>query len=186
MNNGTGKSNFTKLGGFGVLSIAVLGLGLIGCGSTAPVIQDSSVVEGSEKMTPVEHDSDSPRDDGQPRRHSGGVSGNNYQAGVSLLQDGKLEEARRVLELAGEEMPDRIEIRNALGALYRRLGRTEQAVSEYRKGLELAKDSPQTKESGEAASQLHNNLGIALREMGDFGGAEAEYQEAIRLNSRLP
>lgn len=169
MNNRSLKCLRLRKRFFKVLSVTALVLIFSGCGTTSSSIQTLSP-DGSLEKTSREKEL---------------RQGHNYQVGVSLIREGKLEEARSVLEVAGEEMPDRVEVRNALGALYRRLGLLEKAVSEYRKGLDLLKNSHQNGDSHVTASHVHNNLGIALRQLGDFKKAEAEYREAIRLNTRF-
>jgi predicted TPR repeat methyltransferase len=73
----------------------------------------------------------------------------------------------RALELA----PD--DAHNNRGNILKRLGRREEAESDYRRALALRPRDPNTL----------NNLGAVLRARGDYGGAESAFREVISLRS---
>jgi Flp pilus assembly protein TadD len=119
-----------------------------------------------------------------------------YQQGLSYLEQGQLDNAQAVLEPLTLSNPDRIELHNVLGILYRRRGMLEKAIGEYQQAITLtekssaasskkqAKASEQAKASSSQAraSELYNNLAIAYREHGEFKKAEEAYRKAIALN----
>jgi protein O-GlcNAc transferase len=66
----------------------------------------------------------------------------------------------------------RPEFHNSLGNVYRTLGRSVEAIDEFRKALRLKPDF----------SVAYNNLGIALSECGQTRGAVACFQLAVQLD----
>jgi Tfp pilus assembly protein PilF len=73
--------------------------------------------------------------------------------------------------------PPSSEIRNALSQAFEhhRAGRWDQAIAGYRQVIELAPGS----------AELHNNLGMALRQRGRLDEAISEYEAAIRIKPDL-
>lgn len=108
-----------------------------------------------------------------------------YLQGLSYFEQGQLENAQRVFESLVMSNPDRVELHNALGVLFRRRGMPDKAITEYTMAISLA-ESASTASSGRfASSELYNNLAIAYREHGEFKKAEETYRKAIALNPRF-
>jgi len=70
------------------------------------------------------------------------------------------------------EEDDLAEAHYNLGVVLAEQGKTDEAVSEFRKALRLNPDD----------AEAHSNLGVALAEQGKIEEAIPEYQEALRLN----
>lgn len=68
----------------------------------------------------------------------------------------------------------RPEFHNSLGNVYRTLGRSAEAIDEFRRALRLKPDF----------AIAYNNLGIALAECGQHRGALACFQQAVQLDQR--
>jgi Flp pilus assembly protein TadD len=109
----------------------------------------------------------------------------NYQQGLSYLDQGQLDNAQRVFESLAQSHPDRMELRNALGVLYRRRGWIEKAIGEYQRAITLSAKSPAVASEQAGASEVYNNIAIAYREHGEFKKAEESYRKAIGLNPNL-
>ena len=108
-----------------------------------------------------------------------------YLQGLSYFEQGQLENAQRVFESLVLSSPNRVELHNALGVLFRRRGLLDKAIAEYTMAISLA-DSPSAASSERAASsELYNNLAIAYREHGEFKKAEETYRKAITLNPKF-
>lgn len=69
------------------------------------------------------------------------------------------------------KFPDNARLHNDLGLAYMRLGRLDEAVSEYKLGLELIPDY----------ADIHYNLGLAYQKLGRTEEAVEEYKTAITL-----
>jgi Flp pilus assembly protein TadD len=108
-----------------------------------------------------------------------------YLQGLSYFEQGQFESAQRVFESLIKSDPDRVELHNALGILFRRRGLLDKSIAEYRMAIALV-ESPSTAPSGRtASSELYNNLAIAYREHGEFKKAEEAYRKAITLNPKF-
>ena len=59
-----------------------------------------------------------------------------------------------------------------IGDVLVKLGRTDEALAEYRLAMQTGSQMP----------ELHNSIGLALVKTGDLAGASSEFQEAITLN----
>jgi Flp pilus assembly protein TadD len=74
---------------------------------------------------------------------------------------------RRGLEIA----PDHAELRNALGWTLFQAGRTDEALAEYNRALAANPKS----------AKAHNNLALAMVELGDFDGAAGHFQASLEI-----
>ena len=91
---------------------------------------------------------------------------------VGLYKQGRLQEALAAgLALAGQH-PNVPFIPNFLGAVYTGLGQKDEAITSYRKALEINPDNATT----------HNNLGVALNSLGRHKEAVSCFQKALELN----
>jgi Flp pilus assembly protein TadD len=109
----------------------------------------------------------------------------NYRQGLSYLEQGQLDNAQQVFESLAQSNPDRIELHNALGVLYRRRGWIEKALGEYQRAITLSAKSPAVASEQAGDSELYNNIAIAYREHGEFKKAEESYRKAIGLNPKF-
>jgi Flp pilus assembly protein TadD len=109
----------------------------------------------------------------------------NYRQGLSYLEQGQLDNAQQVFESLAQSNPDRIELHNALGILYRRRGWIEKALGEYQRAITLSAKSPAVASEQAGVSELYNNIAIAYREHGEFKKAEESYRKAIALNPKF-
>ena len=130
-----------------------------------------------------------------------------------LFQDKPLKALERCQECL-RQYPDYIWIYLNLGAIYRRLGKSDKAYSYYKKGIELcSKNKPknlpfffnqlgimhylnnQIEESIKCFKEglsnnrdvchLHLNLGLAYEKRGDFSQAVNSYCKALKINRNL-
>ena len=76
------------------------------------------------------------------------------------------------LQQAAALMPDDFEVHYNLGLVQQELGLLDEAVSSYRRALQI----------NPAYAQGHNNLGVTLQELGRLDQAEASYREAIAVD----
>ncbi|MBI3595782.1 MAG: tetratricopeptide repeat protein [Nitrospirae bacterium] len=146
-------------------------LGAIGCASVnAP--RDSAVRSPTEKEGPSAKTG---------ALVNGGLH-SSYGQGLSYLERGQLENAQGIFESLAQSNPDRIEIHNALGVLYRRRGMLDKSIAEYMKAIALSESLTSTVSGQAVSAEVYNNLAIAHREHGDFRKAEEAYQKSIKLN----
>jgi tetratricopeptide (TPR) repeat protein len=98
-----------------------------------------------------------------------------YYLGVALAKQGHWEEAEQQLT-AALEIPSDLEpdVHNELGEVYARQERWAEAVSHYRQAVQLRP----------RIARYHQNLGEALRGLGDVEGAAAEFREAQNLQQQ--
>jgi len=102
----------------------------------------------------------------------------NMQLGRALVETRRNEEALPALELASRSDPPRVLVFYYLGRCQLVLGRPEEAVASLRRALELA---PAQGASEAQLGGLHNQLGLALREVGDSAEAGRHFDEASRI-----
>jgi uncharacterized protein (TIGR02466 family) len=100
---------------------------------------------------------------------------NNVQAALNALQRGDLQDAERLLGQALAASPRNPDIHQLMGVTFRRLGRHAEAVSSFRKSLEL--------KPGQA--EVLNNLGSSLVALGQHAEAERAYLDAIAARPAL-
>ena len=98
----------------------------------------------------------------------------NFTRGEELLMQNKPAEAVGFLEQAVAEDPAHVQANLYLGIVYEQLGRTEQAITVYRRILPQA---------GNLSANVANNLGNAYFQRGNTDEAERYYTEAIGHNS---
>lgn len=108
-----------------------------------------------------------------------------YQEGLSYIEQGQFENAQRVFESLVRSNPDRIELHNALGVLFRRRGMFDKAITEYTTAIALSEAPSAASSRRVASSELYNNLAIAYRERGEFKKAEEAYRKAITLDPKF-
>ena len=120
----------------------------------------------------------------------------NTYLGMALVEDRREEEAIPYLEAAALHPGTERQASHYLGLAYLRVGRAAEAVDLLRRSLELTKLSPDDSFKDlydrrmSQIAQIHYQLGIALRQMGDqeqaaihFRAAE-EYRESQTQDSR--
>lgn len=94
-----------------------------------------------------------------------------FRKGVQLLEKGQAQEARYVFEKLRDDHPRNGIFHADLGVTYKRLGLLPEAIASYQKALEI--------DRGDAA--IYYNMGIALRESGQFRKAEEAYKTALAI-----
>ena len=94
-------------------------------------------------------------------------------AGLSLVQSGRLQEAIGHFERALRIKPNQAEAHNNLGAALARTGQVQGAVEQYERALQLKPDY----------AEAHNNLGLALEKTGRVQEAIGHYEQALRIKS---
>ena len=121
-------------------------------------------------------------------------------------KEGRLDEARRELEMAIAIEPRNFELHNNLGILYKQQGDFKRAIQEYQTVLQLEpadamarynlgnvylaqeRNDDALREYGECLriipqyDELHNNIGIVHTKTGRFEDAFREFETALRLN----
>ncbi len=105
----------------------------------------------------------------------------NMQLGRALVEARRNEEALPALELASHSDPPRVLGFYYLGRCQLALGRPEEAVASLRRALELA---PAQGASEAQLGGLHNQVGLALRELGDSAEAARHFDEASRIAAK--
>ena len=96
------------------------------------------------------------------------------RAGIANENTGDHKGAERALRRGLELSPDDAELRNALGWTLFQEARTEEAVAEYERAL--AADPRHVK--------AHDNLALALVELGRFGDAATHFQASLEISPR--
>ncbi len=97
---------------------------------------------------------------------------NPMQQASKLVSQGKLAEAASIYEQQLATDPTRIDIRSSLGILYQKLGRTDQAIEQFR--LVLVRNSTD--------NGTRNNLGIAFMQKEMYDKAENEFLTILKSN----
>ncbi len=95
------------------------------------------------------------------------------QFGARLLSEGEPELALKAFRLALIEEGASAMTLAGMGAANRELGRIKQARKILLRGVEMYPDDP----------VLRNNLGVALYDLGDYAGAERQFETAFALTS---
>ena len=75
-----------------------------------------------------------------------------------------------MLSDAATRFPDNYQVYQQLGTAYQYLGKTDEAVANYRKAIAIRPSAP-----------AYSNIGAMLHEAGDFAGAVEAYQHAIEI-----
>ena len=92
---------------------------------------------------------------------------NPEQFALQLYHSGKHAEALEHARPLVENSPNRYDLWNFLGVLYRLVNRLDEAKAAYRKAISLAPEFADT----------HNNLANVLREQGELEAAVASYKQ---------
>jgi tetratricopeptide (TPR) repeat protein len=92
-----------------------------------------------------------------------------FQKGTSLVENGKLKEAKTVFENLRSNYPHVSVFHNNLGVVYKRLGLLPEAVTAYQQAIKIQPQYP----------EAYYNLALALREQGEFRQAEDAYHRAL-------
>ncbi|MFZ5876346.1 MAG: tetratricopeptide repeat protein [Nitrospirota bacterium] len=92
-----------------------------------------------------------------------------FQKGTSLIENGRLKEARAAFESLRTSYPHVSVFHNNLGVVYKRLGLLQDAVAAYQQAIKIQPQYP----------EAYYNLGLALREQGEFRQAEDAYRRAL-------
>ena len=125
----------------------------------------------------------------RPNRSNGGFSTHNQQSSksfadhaakeqqaVSLINQGKLQEAEAIYEdLIATGTRNHVVFAN-LAAVYLMQGSYTKSIPLLKKVIQLEPNDP----------DAHNNLGIALKELGDLDDAIASYNTALQLKPNYP
>ncbi|MDA9022727.1 tetratricopeptide repeat protein, partial [Alphaproteobacteria bacterium] len=96
-----------------------------------------------------------------------------YNLGVTLQEQGRLDEAEANYKKAIALKPDYVGAIYNLGVTLQEQGRLDEAEANYKKAIALKPDFP----------EAHNNLGATLHELRRFDEAEASYNRSIALQS---
>ena len=96
--------------------------------------------------------------------------------GLTLYDQGKLDEALAAFRYALELKPDFAEAHNNVGLVRAAQSHLDEAIAAYRRAIALKP----------AFAEAHNNLGLALRQLGQMDAAMASCREAARLLPELP
>ena len=105
----------------------------------------------------------------------------NMQLGRALVEARRNEEALPALELASRSEPPRVLAFYYLGRCQLALERPGEAVASLRRALELA---PAQGASEAQLGGLHNQLGLALRQLGEAADAAWHFEEASRIAAK--
>jgi tetratricopeptide (TPR) repeat protein len=105
----------------------------------------------------------------------------NMQLGRALVEARRNEEALPALELASRAESPRVLAFYYLGRCQFALDRPREAVASLRRALELA---PAQGASEAQLGGLHNQLGLALRQLGDAEEAARHFEEASRIAAK--
>ena len=96
--------------------------------------------------------------------------------GITLNDQGKLEEAIQAYKNVLKINPNHLEACNSLGIAFKDLGRLEESVQAYQDAIRINSNHGPT----------HNNLGNVLRDQGKLEEAIQAYQQAIEINPEFP
>lgn len=95
---------------------------------------------------------------------------------VQLYIDyGFIEKAERLLVNTVSSIPGDSSLRNLLGIVYRRMGKSDLAIEQYRKALELDKED----------AGFHFNLGRALLDTGDKEEAKEMFRKSLAMDPEM-
>jgi tetratricopeptide (TPR) repeat protein len=108
-------------------------------------------------------------------RHALEVTRNNwlahYNLGVTLEQQGRLDDAIAHYEQAVRIRRDYADAWNNLGGVLARLGRVQEAIPRYQQALRIRPD----------LAEAHYNLGLALKQVGRVQEAISQYEQALKI-----
>src|SRR5262249_24526806 len=95
--------------------------------------------------------------------------------GITLREQGKLDEAVRSLQKALEINPSYAEAYRNLGAVFRQQARFDEAIRSLQKALEINPDF----------ADAHKNLGLTLLQLGDYEAGWAHYEWRWRTEHKI-
>jgi type IV pilus assembly protein PilF len=136
----------------------------------------------------------------------------NAQLGLAYMQKGNNEEALKKLKHALELNPDSASANHFIAELYRKLGKSHEAETHYRKAMSLTPSDPMLLNNygvflcsqgrlGEAVKKFlaavkqpfyktpevaYANAGLCALQIPDTAKAEEYFRSALRLNPRMP
>jgi type IV pilus assembly protein PilF len=136
----------------------------------------------------------------------------NAELGLAYMEQGNNEEALKKLKHALELNPDSASANHYIAELYRKLGKTREAETHYRKALSLTPSDPmllnnygvflcsqqrldEALEKFQAAVKqafyktpevAYDNAGLCALQIPDTAKAEEYFRNALRLNPRMP
>jgi predicted negative regulator of RcsB-dependent stress response len=99
------------------------------------------------------------------------LAGRNYQNGVTLLHQGRADEALEHFQKALAIQPESAAFHSGLGAAYYHLQRLDEAVAQYQKALKIDPDF----------EEANNNLAQCLLQEGQINEAIAQFQRALEI-----
>lgn len=94
---------------------------------------------------------------------------------VASFNEGRLDSAEELALTLAKAYPQHPFIWKALGAIYQKLGRIEQALAAKQRSVQLATSDP----------EAYNNLGVCYQDLQRFKEAEASFRQAIHLNPQF-
>jgi protein O-mannosyl-transferase len=107
--------------------------------------------------------------------HSIAVTRGNYVAynnlGLALMEDGRKDDAKALIQKALQVQPDYADAHSSLGILLLSEGETDQAMFHFQKAVEIQPDDP----------RIQNNLGTALLRLGQTSEASVHFQKALEI-----
>ncbi|MBF0587535.1 MAG: tetratricopeptide repeat protein [Magnetococcales bacterium] len=118
-------------------------------------------------MTPIEE---------QPPEREQLTLGEAYNQAVEQFNAGRLNEVERIGSIILQAVPTHLETINLLGVTAQTLQQHDQAVAQFRHGLEL----------NDQVATLHFNLGISLQALGATQAAMSALQSAVALEPDNP
>jgi tetratricopeptide (TPR) repeat protein len=95
----------------------------------------------------------------------------NYQNGISLLHQGRADEALERFQKALAIQPESAAFHSGLGAAFYHMKRLDEAITQCQKALEIDPDF----------EEAHNNLAQCLLEEGQINEAIAHFQKALEI-----
>jgi superkiller protein 3 len=98
----------------------------------------------------------------------------NYNLGLDLMGDGRLDEAIPHFQKAVEVIPDFADAQNNLGFVLLQKGKVDEAIPHLQKAVEANPDF----------AKAQNNLGIALAQTGKVDDAILHFEEALQIDPR--
>ncbi len=99
----------------------------------------------------------------------------NYDAGISLLHQGRTDEAVEHFQKALAIRPESAAFHSGLGSAYYHMNRLDEAITQSQKALAIDPD----------LADAHNNLGLYLFQKGRVNEAIAHFQRALELKPDL-
>jgi len=96
--------------------------------------------------------------------------------GVLALQNGKVDDAVELIQLAIEINPHAAPFYTNLGTAYKTSGQSKKAIQCFEKAIDLKENT----------FEAHNNLAQSLFELGNLSSAQEHYEKALLLKDKSP